>query len=48
MVSVRELGEHEIDHELHADQCRQRERVEQVGDQAEGAGAAPESEVEAR
>ena len=42
----REVSEDEIDHELHADQRRQRERVQQVGDEAEGAGAAAEGEVE--
>ncbi len=45
---IGKLTEHEVDHELHADQRRQRERVEQEGDEAEGAGAAPDCEVERR
>ena len=43
---VREVGEDEIDHELHADQRRQGERVEEVGDEAEDAGSASEGEIE--
>jgi hypothetical protein len=38
--------EHEVDDELHADQRRQRERVHQVRDEAEDAGAPPVAEVE--
>ena len=42
----REVPEDEIDHELHADQRGQGERVQQEGDQAEDAGAATEGEIE--
>jgi hypothetical protein len=42
----REVGKDQVDHELHADQGRQGERVEQEGGEAEGTAAAPEGEVE--
>jgi len=41
-----EITGDEVDDELDADQRRQGEGVEQVGDQPEGSGAAPKGEVE--
>jgi hypothetical protein len=43
---VREVVEDKVDHELGTDQRGEGERVEQEGDQAEGAGAATKGEVE--